>query len=222
MPAIHCEINIPETESLMFKKAIRHLLNSTFVLKEKEEKLYRYIARESNRFEISQYLQVIGYDILVEEKAGVAMLILSEQDEDAQGLRKANVIQFTPLQYHLLLVLWQTYLSGLGTEDGTFIEMGALVDRIKSFGIDVSGQELRTALKLFKKYMLIHYNEDDKGENARIRLYPSLQFGWDLPQFKTIADDILHAGEQEETDKDEVADDDMDDTEDEEEDAWSL
>lgn len=221
MPAIHCEINIPETESLMFKKAIRHLLNSTFVLKEKEEKLYRYIARESNRFEISQYLQVIGYDILVEEKAGVAMLILSEQDEDAQGLRKANVIQFTPLQYHLLLVLWQTYLSGLGTEDGTFIEMGALVDRIKSFGIDVSGQELRTALKLFKKYMLIHYNEDDKGETARIRLYPSLQFGWDLPQFKTIADDILHAGEQEELEA-EGADEDTDDTEDEEEDAWSL
>lgn len=221
MPAIHCEINIPETESLMFKKAIRHLLNSTFVLKEKEEKLYRYIARESNRFEISQYLQVIGYDILVEEKAGVAMLILSEQDEDAQGLRKANVIQFTPLQYHLLLVLWQTYLSGLGTEDGTFIEMGTLVDRIKSFGIDVSGQELRTALKLFKKYMLIHYNEDDKGETARIRLYPSLQFGWDLPQFKTIADDILHAGEQEEPEA-EGTDEDADDTEDEEEDAWSL
>ena len=32
MPAIHCEINIPETESLMFKKALRHLFNSTFVL----------------------------------------------------------------------------------------------------------------------------------------------------------------------------------------------
>lgn len=52
MPAIHCEINIPETESLMFKKALRHLFNSTFVLREKEEKLYRFIARESNRFEI--------------------------------------------------------------------------------------------------------------------------------------------------------------------------
>lgn len=222
MPAIHCEINIPETESLMFKKAIRHLLNSTFVLKEKEEKLYRYIARESNRFEISQYLQVIGYDILVEEKAGVAMLILSEQDEDAQGLRRANVIQFTPLQYHLLLVLWQTYLSGLGTEDGTFIEMGALVDRIKSFGIDIGGQELRAALRLFKKYMLIHYNEDEKGETARIRLYPSLQFGWDLPQFKTVADEILHAGTEDEPEQEESADEDAEDTEDEEESAWSL
>jgi len=36
MPAIHCEINIPETESLMFKKALRHLFNSTFVLREKK------------------------------------------------------------------------------------------------------------------------------------------------------------------------------------------
>lgn len=206
MPAIHCEINIPETESLMFKKAIRHLLNSTFVLKEKEEKLYRYIARESNRFEISQYLQVIGYDILVEEKAGVAMLILSEQDEDAEGLRRANVIQFTSLQYHLLLVLWQTYLSGFGDSD--YIEMGTLIDRLQSFGLEVGGQELRAALRLFKKYMLIYFNENEKGETAKIRLYPSLQFGWDLPQFKTVADEILGAEEaEEETDDTNDADD---------------
>ena len=220
MPAIHCEINIPETESLMFKKALRHLFNSTFVLREKEEKLYRFIARESNRSEISQYLQVIGYDILVEEKAGVAMLTLSEQDEDVQGLRKANIIQFTPLQYHLLLVLWQTYLSSLGNEDGTFIEMGALVDRLKSFGVEVSGQELRAALRLFKKYMLVHFNEDDKGEDAKIRLYPSLQFGWDIPQFKTVADEALHAGEEDEQEED-GTDTEEEDTN-EEEDSWSF
>ena len=204
----------------MFKKALRHLFNSTFVLREKEEKLYRFIARESNRFEISQYLQVIGYDLLVEEKAGVAMLTLSEQDEDVQGLRKANIIQFTPLQYHLLLVLWQTYLSSLGNEDGTFIEMGALVDRLKSFGVEVSGQELRAALRLFKKYMLVHFNEDDKGEDAKIRLYPSLQFGWDIPQFKTVADEALHAGEEDEQEED-GTDTEEEDTN-EEEDSWSF
>ena len=88
MSGIHLEIEIPETDILMFKKAVRHLLDSTFVLKEKEEKLYRFIAREANRFEISQYLQAIGYDLIVEEKAGVAMLVISEQDEDTEGIRR--------------------------------------------------------------------------------------------------------------------------------------
>ena len=50
--------------------------------------------------------------------------------------------------------------------------------------------------------MLVHFNEDDKGEDAKIRLYPSLQFGWDIPQFKTVADEALHAGEEDEQEED--------------------
>ena len=213
MSGIHLEIEIPETDILMFKKAVRHLLDSTFVLKEKEEKLYRFIAREANRFEISQYLQAIGYDLIVEEKAGVAMLVISEQDEDTEGIRRSNIIQFNQLQYHLLLILWQAYLECLGSDDGTYIVMGNLVDRIRSYGVEVGSQELKSALKLFKKYVLINYNEDEKGEEAKIRLYPSLQFGWDLPQFKDIADSYLFGAGTENEDAEEDTEDNADNEE---------
>ena len=213
MSDLHLEINISDSDVVMFKKAVRHLLDSTFILKEKEEKLYRYVVRESNRFEISQYLQAIGFDLLVEEKSGVAMLIINEQDEETEGIKRSNIIQFSTTQYHLLLILWQAYLETLGGEGGTFIEMGDLVDRLKSYGIDIAGQELKSALKLFKKYMLIHFHDDDKGENAKIRLYPSLQFGWNLDQFKGIAEEYI-AGADLKTVSDTDDSDDADDADD--------
>ena len=216
MSDLHLEINISDSDVVMFKKAVRHLLDSTFILKEKEEKLYRYVARESNRFEISQYLQAIGFDLLIEEKSGVAMLIISEQDEDTDGIKRSNIIQFSTTQYHLLLVLWQAYLETLGGEGGTFIEMGELVDRLKSYGIDIAGQELKSALKLFKKYMLIHFHDDEKGENAKIRLYPSLQFGWNLDQFKNIAEEYIAGADLKAADETDDDDDDVEeDTEEE-------
>lgn len=191
MSGIHLELSMPDQDAAMFKKAVRHLLDSTFILKEKEEKLYRFLARESIREEVSRYLQVIGFDLIIEEKAGVAMLTISAQDEDTEGIRRSNIIQFSTVQYHLLLVLWQAYLETLGGEGGTYLEMGSLVDRIRAAGIEVGGPELKSALRLFKKYMFIQYSEDDRGEDMKIRLYPSLQFGWDLPQFKEVADGYL-------------------------------
>lgn len=119
------------------------------------------------------------------------MLTRSAQDEDTEGIRRSNIIQFSTVQYHLLLVLWQAYLETLGGEGGTYLKMGSLVDRIRAAGIEVGGPELKSALRLFKKYMFIQYSEDDRGEDMKIRLYPSLQFGWDLPQFKEVADGYL-------------------------------
>ncbi len=191
MSGIHLELSMPDQDAAMFKKAVRHLLDSTFILKEKEEKLYRFLARGSIREEVSRYLQVIGFDLVIEEKAGVAMLTISTQDEDTEGIRRSNIIQFSTVQYHLLLVLWQAYLEVLGGEGGTYLEMGSLVDRIRAAGIEIGGTELKSALRLFKKYMFIQYSEDDRGEDMKIRLYPSLQFGWDLPQFKEVADGYL-------------------------------
>ena len=106
MSDINLQITIKEENSHLFKRCIRKLLESTFLLQDKDEKLYQFIARESNRQDISQYLRTIGFDVLVDEKTGLAMLTASEEDADLVGLKRANVVTFTPLQYHLLLVLY--------------------------------------------------------------------------------------------------------------------
>lgn len=192
------QLAIKEENSIIFKRSVRKLLDGTFVLRERDERFYNFLARESNRQDVSAYLRLIGFDILLDTKSGVAMLVASEDDADTVGLKRANVVTFTTLQYHLLLVLWKTYLEGVGYNEGVFVSKGDLIDKIKSYGINLVKSDLNTALRLFRKYSLINYSDADEGkEDMEIRLYPSLQFGWDLPQFKTAVDEYLREDEQE-------------------------
>lgn len=204
MSDISLHITVKEENGLLFKKCIRKLLESTFILQERDGKLYDFVSRESNWQDMSEYLRIIGFDLLVDDKAGVAMLIASEADMETVGLKRANVVTFTNLQYHLLLVLWKVYLENLGCNEGNFVTKGDLIDKIRDYGVLVVRTELNAAFKLFKKSSLINYYEEEEGEDMKIQLYPSLQFGWDLPQFKTVAGEYLKEdGESEKTAEDE-------------------
>lgn len=105
MSDIRLQISIKEENMNLFKRSIRKLLESTFILQSRDEKLYQFASRESNRQDISEYLRMIGFDMIVDEKAGLCMLIASEEDAETVGLKRANVVTFTTLQYHLLLAL---------------------------------------------------------------------------------------------------------------------
>ena len=217
MSDINLQITIKEENGNLFKRCVRKLLESTFILRDKDEKLYSFVSRESNRQDISEYLRMIGFDILVDDKTGVSMLIVSEEDEETDGLKRANVITFSTLQYHLLLVLWKVYLENLGFNEGNFVTKGDLIDKIKSYGVVPLKQELNGAFKLFKKYSLINFDEDEDGEDMKIQLYPSLQFGWDIPQFQTVAKEYLKMDEED--DDSEPTDSGMNQEEFEEDDA---
>ena len=202
MSDISLHLTVKEENSHMFKRCIRKLLESTFILRDKEERLYQFASRESNRQDISEYLRMIGFDVAVDEKTGVCMLIASEEDADTVGLKRANVVTFTTLQYHLLLVLWKVYLENLGYSEGNFVTKGDLIDKIKSYDVMVTRSELNAAFRLFKKYSLINFDDSEDGEDMKIQLYPSLQFGWDLAQFQTVAQEYLkETPEMEETEK---------------------
>ena len=191
MSDIRLQISVKEESMNLFKRSIRKLLESTFILQSKDEKLYQFVSRESNRQDISEYLRMIGFDVTVDEKTGVCMLIASEEDAETVGLKRANVVTFTTLQYHLLLVLWKVYLENLGYNEGNYVTKGDLIDKIKSYGLPLVRAELNVAFRLFKKYSLINFNEDEEGEDMKIELYPSLQFGWDIPQFRMVAEEYL-------------------------------
>ena len=191
MSDISLHLSIKEENGILFKRCIRKLLSSTFILRDKDEKLYAFISRESNRQDISEYLRMIGLDVMIEDKSGVCMLCMSEEDEETVGLKRANVVSFTTTQYHLLLVLWKIYLENLGYSEGNFITKGDLIDKILSYGDIASKQELSAALKLFKKYSLINFSDNEEGEDMLIQLYPYLQFGWDIPQFETVVNEYI-------------------------------
>lgn len=191
MGDIKLSISIKEENNILFKRCVRKLLDSTFIVGDKDEKLYSFISRESNRQDISDYLRMIGFDVLVDTNVKIAMLKPHEADEEAVGLKRANVVSFTTEQYHLLLVLWEVYLENLGYSEENVVMRGDLIDKIKAYEVAVDRSKLSTAMKIFKKYDLIDYDIKDESEDAIITLYPSLQFGWDIAQFQTVTAEYM-------------------------------
>lgn len=191
MGDIKLSISIKEENNILFKRCVRKLLDSTFIVGDKDEKLYSFISRESNRQDISDYLRMIGFDVLVDTNVKIAMLKPHEADEEAVGLKRANVVSFTTEQYHLLLVLWEVYLENLGYSEENVVMRGDLIDKIKAYEVAVDKSKLSTAMKIFKKYDLIDYDIKDESEDAIITLYPSLQFGWDITKFQTVTAEYM-------------------------------
>ena len=191
MGNIKLSISRKEENNILFKRCVRKLLDSTFIVGDKDEKLYSFISRESNRQDISDYLRMIGFDVFVDTNVKIAMLKPYEADEDAVGLKRANVVSFTTEQYHLLLVLWEVYLENLGYSEENVVMRGDLIDKIKAYEVDVDKSRLSAAMKIFTKYDLIDYDIKDESEDAIITLYPSLQFGWDIAQFQTVAAEYM-------------------------------
>lgn len=191
MGDIKLSISIKEENNILFKRCVRKLLDSTFIVGDKDEKLYSFISRESNRQDISDYLRMIGFDVLVDTNVKIAMLKPHEADEEAVGLKRANVVSFTTEQYHLLLVLWEVYLENLGYSEENVVMRGDLIDKIKAYEVDVDKSRLSAAMKIFKKYDLIDYDIKDESEDAIITLYPSLQFGWEIVQFQTVTEEYM-------------------------------
>lgn len=202
MSDIRLNLSIKEENNILFKRCVRKLLDATFIVGEKDEKLYSFISRESNRQDISDYLRMMGYDVLVDTNVRIAMLKPYEADEETVGLKRANIVSFTSGQYHMLLVLWEIYLENLGYQDENVVLKGDLIDKIKAYEVDMDKKDLSAALKIFKKYNLIDYDPKDNSEDAVIALYPSLQFGWDLAQFKTVTEEYMKKEDDEDSDDD--------------------
>ena len=63
-----------EEDAYLFKRSIRKLLDATFIVADKDEKLYDFIAAESNHYDVNTYLSLIGYQVMVDDRLKVAML----------------------------------------------------------------------------------------------------------------------------------------------------
>jgi len=182
---------LQDEELLKFKRCIRKLLDSTFIVADKDPALYDYLSYSSNSVDVSNYLKVIGYDIVVDDDFKYAMLVQSETDIDTVGLKRINHVSFTNNEVLTLLILWQLFLERFGKADKTYIEFGEIIDIQKQYAVDMKPNELKNALRTFKRFSLINYNETEIKEDSIVTLYPTLQFAMDKEQFANIVTDMI-------------------------------
>ena len=175
-----------DDELMKFKRCVRKLLDSNFIVADKDPMLFDYLSYSSNRVDISSYLKIMGYDIVVDDELKYAMLIQNEADIETIGLKKISHVTFSNNEVLTLLVLWLLFLERFGKAEETYIEFGDIVDMQKQYAISMSPNELKNALRTFKKFSLINYNEADMKSDTVITLYPTLQFAMDKEQFLSV------------------------------------
>ena len=181
-----------EEDAYLFKRCIRKLLDSTFIVADKDERLYEFISAETNQYDINVYLGAIGYKVVVEDRMKVAMLQQADEDVDTVGLKRISLYRFNQKEIRLLLVVWMLFLERMGYAEPVFVTVGDIMDKCALYQIALTPAEIRGAYRVFKRFSLIDYNEDDiTKEDGVIRLYPSLQFCMDIGQLKQVVADYV-------------------------------
>lgn len=184
-----------EDDAYLFKRCIRKMLDATFIIADKDERLYDYISAESNQYDVNTYLAAIGYKVVVEDKLKVAMLQQSDDDMETVGIRRSSLYRLDAKEIRLLIVLWLLFLERMGYAEQVYVTVGDIIDKCKIYQITLSPAEFKNAYRIFKRFSLIDYGDDIATEDGKVRLYPSLQFCMDIGQLKQvmaeyIADDM--------------------------------
>jgi hypothetical protein len=193
-----------EEDAYLFKKCIRKMLDTTFIVADKDEKLYDFISSESNQYDVNTYLSAIGYKVVVEERMKVAMLQQADEDVETVGLKRINLYRFDAKQVKLLMVLWLLFLERMGYADPVHITVGDIIDKCKIYQINMKPVDFKDSYRIFKKFSLIDYSDDISTEEGKVRLYPSLQFCMDIGQLKQVMAEYTSDGENIETWQDEL------------------
>ena len=174
-----------EEDAYLFKRCIRKLLDVTFIVADKDEKLYDFIASESNQYDANVYLGAIGYKVVVEDRMKVAMLQQSDDDVETVGLKRANLYRFDGKQVRLLMVLWLLFLERMGYAEPVYVTVGDIIDKCKIYQMNIAPSDFKNAYQIFKRFSLIDFGDDIDKEDGVVRLYPSLQFCMDIGQLKS-------------------------------------
>lgn len=189
-------IEIQDTHVDLFRKSIEYLLANTFLLKSREETLYKYLSNVSNLTNVNKYLELLGYVVHINTQTEIAMLQTVDKGDDDP--KRYTTLQLRAHYSRVLIILaklyYEKYISG---DDVIRVTIRELSDQIAAYKITGPTSEknwLENALGLFKKYNLIDFDSKDETENKVITLNDSIRLllGGHIEQFKANVDKYIN------------------------------
>ena len=162
------------SEREKFRIAANKLLNQCFLLKKKEDTRKDYIFVRENKELFSQYFDLLGYKVRINEDQGVIALA---------GDYETGRLQLTKLESIELLILRLLYIEKRKEISSSYEDVAVLMEeirekysllKIKSKPVMDKGMEKRM-IALFRKYNIIKNLDSDVNQaDARIVIYPSV------------------------------------------------
>ena len=204
------------SEKELFQKSCRRLLKTTFIVRDKDDdskKVYFFVSKNEDAF--SDYLNFMGYDIVVDKDNGVVMLT-NEGSSSESGRIQVNKIQLKKNESIVLCCLWVLYLDRIkygGLQKKISISILDLRNELEKYGLkeEYDGKSaMGDIFKLFSKYSLIEVIGKIGEPDCSIIIYPSIQFALDTEKFKTFVADATERMKKygsDDSDEEEEADD---------------
>jgi hypothetical protein len=172
-----------------FRRAANMLLNSCFVLKKKDETRNEYIFITQNKEDFTEYFDLLGYKLEINELHGVVALV-SSTGTGRIRLKKAESI--------FLLILRLLYVEKrkeLSLNEEIVVLAEDIHEKYNMLKIDakltLDKTLIRENIRLFKRYNIVsNIDSDVTMPEARIKIYPSVLFAVPNENLNAMADAI--------------------------------
>ena len=191
---------------MTFAKSIRTLLAKTFVVREKNEKVYNFCRNEANKIEINMYLEKIGYYIAVDSVLGVVQLKNTTELENEMGVRSDNLYSFNALE-QLYLMLFRQYYDEHPYEHPVNISRTAFLEQVLSYAPNEKKTTYTNTLRKLKYFNIISYTESKRAiDDFNITILPSIVFAIDEKRLESLLEEFESGVEKSEEDETENID----------------
>ena len=191
---------------MTFAKSIRTLLAKTFVVREKNEKVYNFCRNEANKIEINMYLEKIGYYIAVDSVLGVVQLKNTTELENEMGVRSDNLYSFNALE-QLYLMLFRQYYDEHPYEHPVNISRTAFLEQVLSYAPNEKKTTYTNTLRKLKYFNIISYTESKRAiDDFNITILPSIVFAIDEKRLESLLEEFESGVEKTEEDETENID----------------
>lgn len=175
---------------MTFAKSIRTLLAKTFVVREKNEKVYNFCRNEANKIEINMYLEKIGYYIAVDSVLGVVQLKNTTELENEMGVRSDNLYSFNALE-QLYLMLFRQYYDEHPYEHPVNISRTAFLEQVLSYAPNEKKTTYTNTLRKLKYFNIISYTESKRAiDDFNITILPSIVFAIDEKRLESLLEEF--------------------------------
>ncbi|MBE6041363.1 MAG: DUF4194 domain-containing protein [Clostridiales bacterium] len=168
-----------------FRKIMNRLMSTGFILRRKEQTKsdYYFILRHRSVFE--RYLDVLSYQIDINEEYGVIQLLNRENYNHLQLTMHESIILL------ILRILFDEKKRELSLTD-VVVNMGDIQEKYLSMQIrseQIGKTVMRNALKKFRRYSLVELLDGNNiREESRVLIYDSIMMAVRVDDIKRVSE----------------------------------
>ncbi|HMM16101.1 MAG TPA: DUF4194 domain-containing protein [Petrimonas sp.] len=171
-----------------FKRICNKLLSICFICKKKEDSKSDYYFLLRHKLLFKQYLEILGYKLIVNEEYGVIQLV------NQQNYNRINLKLFESIILLILRILYDEKKRELSLDNDIIIDAGEIQDKFMALKIRdklIDRATLGNALRVFRRFQLLEpLDKDLTRADSRILLYDSILMAVKVDDIKAAYEKI--------------------------------